>query len=191
MSCRPDSSHSCFGRRLHSLGDLLGRLRGFLGIGGGLLRALDSFPALLNALGCIGLGLGRRLPALDDPISSRFRGCAFSGGSCSVLRRTGNLVFDTGHFPAFLDLLAGEPCHFSTPIMRRFYALLGRGFRAGQHLLPAPCCSPAHEPHIGRRSTLRLPPEFLPGCVHPKAMHKAIHQDQQSFSSTNVITNNA
>ena len=27
--------------------------------------------------------------------------------------------------------------------------------------------------------------------AYPKAMHKAIHQDQQSFSSTNIITNNA
>ena len=135
MSCRPDPAHSCLGCSLHTLGNLLCCLGSFLSIGSSPLSPLDSFSTLFDGLGYIGLGLGCRLQALDGLLTIQSFRSTFPGCSLIALCTAGSLVFDTSRFKAFLDLLAGEPCHFSAPIICHFCALLGRGFRTGQHLI--------------------------------------------------------
>ena len=129
MSCRPDPAHSCLGCSLHTLGNLLCCLGSFLSIGSSPLRPLDSFSALFDSLGRIGFGLGCRLPALDGLLTIRSFRSTFPGYSLIALCTAGSLVFDTGCFPAFLDLPASEPCQFPAPITCGFRPLLDSSLR--------------------------------------------------------------
>ena len=141
MSCRTDPSHSGFGCGLHSLGDLLSCLCGFLSFGSRLLYPFDPLPALLDGLGRIGLGLGCGLPALDGLLASwscrTSRSCRITFPGCTVtaLCRAGNLTFDAGRFPTFLDLPVSKLCQFPAPIICGFRPLLDSSLCAGQHLI--------------------------------------------------------